>query len=1121
MILTAYCKIGPGLPALSLPFLSRLQTKTWRIMKLTAFFLLVVCLQVSASGFSQKINLSIREAPLEKVFKEIQKQSGYSFWYKTRQLEKAGKVSLDLRNVSLEEALKKCFENQPFEYFIVEQTVVVKPRDPSLLTNSALGQVAGIPLTVIKGKVTTAAGKPLGGVSVTVKASKKGTSTDEAGEFTIAVVKGDILVFSYIGYDSREVKVEGQTTIEISLTESSVSLNEVAVVGYGRQSRRTLSSAISSVKNEDLNKGAITDVGQLLQGKVPGLNITANGDPNQPAAVILRGASTLNSSQTPFYVIDGVPGVDISLIAPDDIASIDVLKDAAATAIYGNRAAAGVIIVTTRKGKAGQLQVSYSGYVGNEKVSSNLKVMDASQLRAFLTKNGSAFSPTDDQGANTDWQKAIERNTATSTNHNIAFSGGTEHSNYIASVNYASKEGIIQQTSLQRLIARLAVEQYALNDKVKFGLNITNSNSNADDIPYRNTVLLESALYLPVSPVKNADGTYFENFNNSNYYNPVAMLHNSTLNTKYNNFSGNFTTQVKLPYGLSYDLSLSYINLSTLAGEYLDKYYTSNYNGMYNNPDPNLTFHMQQTFGTNGQATRQSYNNTSKILETYLTWNRKFGYHAINAVVGYSWQNNVIGDGFQATTYNFAVDNTSFNNLALSNPYAYSTHIGFGPDGTYQETRLISDFARLNYNYKEKYFFQGSVRRDGSSVFGSNKQWGYFPSGGVAWRIIQENFMKGQHVFDDLKLRGSYGVTGNASGFSAYSAQFISGSNGTYYYDGSATGAYGPTQAQNSNLRWEKTATTDIGLEFTVLHNRLTGSLDVYNKNTTGMIWSYTVDPILVPTGSIVANGGSMNNKGIELNLTANLIQKEKFSWSSTLNLAHNDNKITSLSNPLFSGGDSIGVSYPEGGGQSGSSLQLLKTGHPLGQFYSLQYAGKDASGVSQYETAGGVTTTPAIGTDYRYLGNAQPKLLLGWANTFHYGNLDLNIFLRGVFGNKIFNATRADLFRPNTAQYGNILIDAQNESTADYNAYKYSSRFVESGSYLRFDNATLGYNFRNVSPYIKRLRAYASVNNLFVITGYKGVDPEVNQGGIAPGVNYNNFYPKTRTILVGVNVSF
>jgi iron complex outermembrane receptor protein len=976
----------------------------------------------------------------------------------------------------------------------------------------------------IKGVVKDAKGVAVAGVTVNVKGTKVNSVSATDGSFSINAKEGDVLAFTAVSFETVEVKVTSASSYDIVLTATAVTLGDVVVVGYGKSSRKNLSSSITTVKPEDLNRGAIGDVGQLIQGKVPGLNVTASGDPNRSAAVILRGASTLNSSQGPFYVIDGIPGADIATVAPDDIATIDVLKDAAATAIYGNRAANGVIIITTKRGKKGQTMVTYNGYVGTEKVSSQLNMMNAAQLRAFVTKNNLAFTPADDKGANTNWQKAVEKNSALSHNHNLSISGGTDHATYNASINYLDKEGILLNSDLKRVIARLSLEQYALNDKVKFGLNVTNSNSSANDLPYRNTILLQSALYLPVSPIKNPDGSYYENFVKSGYYNPVAMLNNSQMNTKYNLLIGSFTTQVKLPFGLTYDLNLSYQNSSYLFGSYLDKYFTKNYNSMYDNPDPGYSGHSLQAFGTNGQATRSSFTDRKKVLETFLTWDKKFGGHTINAVIGYSWQDNIIGDGFQATTSNFPVDNTSYNNLALSNPTTYNNGLYFGGNGVYQQTRLISDFGRLNYNYKEKYLLQGSIRRDGSSVFGKNNQWGYFPSVGAAWRIIQEDFMQSQQIFSDLKLRGSYGVTGNASGFNAYTAQFISGSLGTYYYNGvGLTAAYGPTQAANFNLKWEKTATTNIGLDFAILKGKVSGSLDWYNKNTTGMIYPYQVDQILVPSGNIVANGGTINNKGIELSLNATPVKTSVFSWTTSLNLAHNKNLIVRLTNPLFIGGDSIGVARPEGGGQSGSSLELLKQGYPLGQFYTLIYAGKNSSGVSQFmKKDGTLTTTPVTGTDYNYAGNAQPKLLVGWSNSIKYKNFDLNFFIRGVFGNKIFNATRADLFRPTTAMTTNILVDAANESPADGNAYRYSTRFIENGSYVKFDNATLGYNIKSLpTKYIKSLRVYIAANNLFVITKFKGIDPEVNQGGIAPGVDYNNFYPKTRTFLFGVNVSF
>lgn len=994
----------------------------------------------------------------------------------------------------------------------------IQPLAATLPTTTAVTDIR------VSGRVTGEKGEALPGVNIVVKGAIRGTNTDADGRYQLSVPNGEtVLVFSFVGYASQEIPVGNRTTLDVQLLPDNKSLNEVVVVGYGTQSRRNLTTAISTIKPEELNRGAISDVGQLLQGKVPGLNISANGDPNAPAAVVLRGASTINSSQGPFYVIDGVPGADISIIAPDDIASIDVLKDAAATAIYGNRAANGVIMVTTKRGKKGQMQIGYSGYVGIEKVSSKLEMMDAIQLRDFLTKNGQSFTPADDKGANTDWQAAVQKSSAISHNHNLSISGGTEHSTYNASINYLDKQGILQGSSLQRVIARLAVEQFAFNDKVKFSLNVTNSNSDANNTPVRNNVLLQMINHLPVSPVTNPDGTYFENFQNTGYFNPVAMINNAKDNTKYNNLVGSFNTHVQLPFGLSYDLNLSYQNNTSLHGESYASYYTQyNSANFYNNPDPPAV-HTLVNFGTNGSALRNTYQTRRSVLETFLTWDKSFGDHTINAVLGYSWQGTVAGDGFQTSSTNFPVDNIGYNNFALSNPYAVSSYrINFGADGVYQETRLISDFARLNYNFKDKYLIQGSIRRDGSSVFGTNNQWGYFPAGSIAWRINQEGFMQNQSLFNDLKLRASYGVTGNSSGFNAYTAQVISGSLGTYYYNGVQTAAYGPTQAANPDLRWEKTATANIGLDFTVLKGKLSGTIEWYNKETTGMIYSYRVNPVLVPAGSIIANGGNMSNKGVEISLSATPVRTTDFSWTTGLNLAHNTNKIISLTNPLFVGGDSVRTTQPEGNGQTGSTLQILKAGRPVGQFFTLEYAGKNDKGVSQYvDRNGNLTTTPVIGADYKYLGSPQPKLLAGWTNTLRYKNLDFNVFFRGVFGNKIFNATRADLFRPSTAQFTNILVDVASETAADVNSFKYSSRFIEDGSYVRLDNATLGYNFKNTGQYVKSLRLYASVNNAFVITGYKGIDPEINQGGIAPGVDSNNFYPKTRTILVGVNVSF
>lgn len=978
----------------------------------------------------------------------------------------------------------------------------------------------------IKGKVTDDKGLPVAGITVTIKGTNTTTATDNNGNFSITAKTGDVLLFTGATSEKKEITVGTEEYYTISILTATTTLSDVVVVGYGRNTKRNLSSAVSSIRPEDLNRGSIGDVGQLLQGKVPGLNITASGDPNRPAAVILRGASTVNSPGAPFYVIDGVPGADIAIVAPDDIVSIDVLKDAAATAIYGNRAANGVIIISTRRGKKGQAVTTYNGYVGIETVSSKLDLMNAEQLRSYVTSNGSGFSPNDDKGVNTDWMAAIQRSQAISHNHNISINGGGEKSTYSASLNYFDKEGILNRSKLRRIIGRLSLEQYALNDKIKFGLTISNANSNANYVPLQNVVLLQAAKHMPISPVLNPDGTYFENLGTTGYFNPVALVDNAQDDTKYNILTGNFATEVKLPFGLTYNLNLSYQNTTSLHGEYYGSYYgkypTS---GFYNNPDPGIGIAhtlIGNLFGVNGSAFRSSFQNTFKAAESFLTWNRKFGNHNFNVVLGYSWQETTYGEGLQASSTNFPSDNLGYTNLVLGNPYGIPSYrINLGSDLTYGQIRLISDFGRLNYSYKDRYLLQASLRRDGSSVFGENNAWGVFPSVSAAWRVSNESFMKNQKIFNDLKLRFSYGVTGNSGGIGAYTSKLIYGITGTYYNNGVQENSYGPIQGSNPDLQWEEVATTNVGLDFSILNDKISGTIDWYNKNTTGMLFNYKVSASLVPGGNLWANGGSINNKGLEVSLSATPVKSAAFSWSTTLNIATNKNEITSLQGP-YANGDSIRYSDPEGPGQTGSTLQLLKVGKPIGQFFSLRYAGKDANGVSTfYKADGTTTTTPAIGTDYFYVGDAQPTLLMGWSNTLKYKKWDLNFFFRGVFGNQIFNATRADLSYVIAAAQNNILASAKDDKITDNRNSFYSTRYIEKGDYIRLDNATLSYSFGNIAKGISNLRVYVTGNNLITITKYSGIDPEINQGGVAPGIDYNNFFPKTRTVMFGLNLTF
>lgn len=960
---------------------------------------------------------------------------------------------------------------------------------------------------LVRGLVQDTVGNPLAGVSVrainqsTGKSFQASTSEQGLFQFTSIPVGGPYnFVFSYIGYQTNtlsnyQVANGKQITLDVKLKEEFTGLGEVVIVGYGESKRSEVTGAITSVSSEEFNAGVFSTPSQLLQGKVAGLNITRSGNPNEKPAVILRGPSTLRSgSQEPFYVIDGVPGASIDLVAPDDIESIDVLKDAASTAIYGSRAANGVIMVTTRKAKAGASRLSYSAYVAAEKISNTIDMLSGEDLRAYLNENGK--TATTDDGSNTNWQDEVSR-TGISHNHNLSFAGSGEKSSYGASVNYLNNQGIIKGSSIERFIVRGYMEQRAFKDRLKLNLNITNSNTNSELIAEE--VYSNMLTYLPTVAVRQPDGSYSEDFSvTRNYLNPVSLIDNNEINQKTKLFLASGGAKVNILNGLDFTTNVSY------QDERIDSnIYYNRFSGLAQNVD--------------GRVIRNTVSNTKKILESFFNYDRTFGAHGMKLLAGYSWQEDRLGDGFQTTNQGFVTDELSYNNPGLGDPDA-GVAVDYG-NKRIQTLRLISFYGRVNYQYQNRYLLQASLRRDGSSAFGENNKWGLFPAVSLGWLIDREDFMQGQSLVSSLKLRAGYGVSGNSQGFDVFTSRLLYGSTGRFYYDGKFINAIGPSQNPNPNLKWERTATANIGLDFGLFDNVISGSLDVYDKRTSDLLWTYPVSTTQYFVGLLTANAGEMTNKGIELALQATPVNRNGFSWTTAINLAHNKNEMTSLSNDNFEL-PLIQTAYLGGRGQSGNASQRVQEGFALGSFYTWRYAGKNEEGISQFYDKDGNLTISPTSDDFYYVGNAQPKLVYGWNNTFKYKDFDLNFFVRGVTGNKIINATLADMNAPNNATQTNIpqfTLDEQ-ESISDNNAYFLSDRFVESGAYLRLDNATLGYTFKKDS---RNLRIYVGGNNLFVITNYRGIDPEINMGGIEPGVDNRNFYPKTRSFMLGFNMSF
>jgi len=993
---------------------------------------------------AKKATVRFRHASLRQAFTQLEKQYGLNFSYNENNLALYTKeIDFQLKEVTASQVLEKIFAGSPLTWSF-KGNLVVLTADPNYQK------------------------KP-------------------GGSHALSEVRAD--------------------TITDSLRKAGTDLGEVVVVGYGRQSRKLLTSAISTVQSSEFNRGNFNSPAQLLQGKLAGLAIARSGDPNGAPSIILRGPSTLRPgpAQEPFYVIDEVPGADIRLMSPDDIAAIEVLKDASATAIYGTRASNGVIMITTKKGRQAQTLVNYSSYVSAEKVARKINMMKAGQLKAYLAKNNLALDPSDDRGADTDWQGAVTQ-TAVSHNQHVSLSGGSNNLTYNAAVNYFDSKGILRNTGLNRLIGRAGIEQRVLNNHLKLGISVSTATSNSDLLPDQSIILYNMLRYLPTVPVKKTDGTYTENLQRVQYYNPVSLQNNAWQNLKNKTTLLNGTAQVILPFGFKYDLNLT----SQSGQDNSGTYYTSQYT---------------LKTGTNGQAYRSSYESSKKMLETFLTFARRAGGHDINALGGYSWQEDVTGDGFQASNQNFPTDALGYTNIGLGSPTGnYRNDWGINQ---YQKLRLISFYTRAKYSFRDRYLLQLSLRRDASSAFGANHRWATFPSASFAWRAIDEPFLKSQSLFSDLKGRISYGITGNSLGFDPLISKIQYSSVGAFYYNGAFVNAIGPAQNANPDLKWEKTAMFNTGFDLALLKDRVKASIEYYDKKTSDLIWYYPVSTIQYFVSTFTANVGSISNKGFELTIDATPVRNASFQWATFLSLAHNANRLVSLSNNIFKL-DSIFEAAPGGQGQTGSYVQILKSGKPVGQFFTFSYAGKNAAGVSQFDDATGkITLAPRNFADYRYAGNAQPKLLLGWGNTLAWNGFDLNIFIRASLGAKVMDATLADLNRPVESTNYNLPVFSANESPRDISAYIYSNRYVENASYLRLDNVTLGYNFSPFFKGMRGLRLYIAGNNLAVLTGYRGIDPEVSLSGLTPpvgltpGVDNKDYYPRTRAFLFGLDLDF
>lgn len=965
----------------------------------------------------------------------------------------------------------------------------------------------------VSGIVTDSKNEPLIGVNVTIKnASTTGTITDIDGKYSLEIPSGNsVLVFSYIGYSTQEVKVSNRSVVDIVLKDDMQALEEVVVVGYGTMKKSDLTGSVSSITSDNFKLGTDLTPQQLMQGAFSGVNISQNsGKPGGSNTIRVRGGTSITASNDPLYVIDGVPistsaGVNqsnigssttdffdqepinpLSNINPNDIESINILKDASATAIYGSRGANGVIMITTKKGKAGMRQLDYSFNLGVSTVAKKLDVLTGDEYRKTVSELGLTL---DDKGQNTDWQDVIFR-TAISQNHYVSFMSGSENTSYRASAGYSNQNGVMEGSGMKSANARMNINHKALNDKLKLNMNISYGETNSDQAPVSNTVgsemgssmLYEAYVFNPTYPIYNEEGDYYDvppyRVNPASFSKELLderatsqFLGNLTADW---NFYKPFTLQVNAGYNKNTINRNSYISKSNLLGN-----------------------------GNNGYVTVQKLSDYSKLLETILKYNQSFGKHNIDAMVGYSWQ-YFYSEGQTTKAYGFLSDNFKWYSLAAAQTVESVS--------SYAESNtLISMYGRINYNYADKYLLTATVRRDGSSRFGSGNKWGIFPSVAASWRISQEDFFQND-IMSDLKLRASFGITGSQEIGNYNSLSTLGASTNGYLVGGEKITIVLPQQYTNPDLKWEQTAQTDIGIDFGFLNGKIRGSIDYYYKKTTDLLLSVAVpSPSLITTQ--IANVGTVTNQGIELDLSFDLMRTKNFAWDANLNLSHNKNEVVSLSNGQWTG-DNMQVAPCQGQGLSGTYAQLIMPGQPIGTFYGKRFIGV-VDGVEQFANDG----------ELEVIGCAQPDLTFGLGTNLQYKNWTLSLNFRESIGNDVYNCTANNLAYLSNLPGRNVLKEAVTSGVNRDQAKVYSSRFIEDGSFVRLDNLSLGYNFSLPKLYISNARVFVSAQNLFVITGYSGADPEVNseisRTGVAPlGVDYLS-YPKARTFSMGINLSF
>lgn len=959
----------------------------------------------------------------------------------------------------------------------------------------------------VSGVVTDAAtGERLVGVTVVIKGTTIGTTTNIDGNYTISITDpSQVLVFAFVGYEDYEAEVGDQRTINISLSPSITVLDETVVIGYGTQRRGDITGSVSSIGERDFQRGSVRDVAHLIQGRTAGLRVgVTSGDPTATSQISLRGITTLTGDANPLVIIDGVPG-NINTVAPQDVESVNILKDGAAAAIYGTRGSNGVILITTRRPKEDVTVIEHSSYIGIQSIASQPDFMDADEYRRYINHYGDEY----DYGYSTDWLSEITRNNPINHTHNLLLQGSHGNSNYTASLNYRNWEGLFLRSDNEELRTRLEANHSMLDDRLRINTNLTVRHQShwagSDGGSFNNWIYKQALQRNPTDRIKDDEGNWQERPFGF-FDNPMGLIMETD--------GENVIRNIRLSGNLIFQ-PIDNLNMQLLLSRNTNNGTTGFTQTRLNN--------IAVRAGREGFASRRASSSEDLLAEFTTEYNYKLSEHQFTVLGGYSFQDRS-WENFNLQNWDFPTDEYSYHNMGTGNALMN----GQANMSSYKaSSRLIGFFGRINYNYQDRYLLMASLRREGSSRFGRDHQWGTFPSISGGWRISHEPFLQDAigELFDNLMIRVGYGLTG-IEPQNPYLAHTTLNYGARFFYQGDWIQGLEPGRNPNPQLRWEEKEEINIGLELSMFDYRFEASFDIYQRNTKDLLWNFSVPVPPFLYGSMIANVGEIENKGFEAFLMFVPVRNNNFNWRSNVSYSTNTNKLVSLSDDTFqTEHDFFNTGYFDG--HVREATHRVQIGGPIGDFWGYKSVDIDDNGRWIIETPEGeiVPYDQTTTDDKQVLGNGIPSHVLSWNNQFFYRQFDLEISMRGAFDFQILNEARVYWENPLEDRYRNKLASAMDDvygKTILNNEAVYVSYYIEDGDYWKIDNITLGYNFDpSVINPITRARIYFSIQNAITITGYKGIDPEVNFSGLSPGKDARQKFPTTRTLTLGINLNF